>query len=193
MRIMWALFFLGSLAYCSNLIIKSFIDFFQYKTSISMTRVQELPTTFPAVTICNLNPFNEKYANEYIQSTYTLSNFQYIDCFNLTNGTEFNDCVNSTNTNSIIDSFVDNLNRVIANDKNISEYDHYYYGYDLDIDMLVSCEFNSKKCTSDDFSQFWSNEFGNCYIFNDGKKGPLRKTSETGNYYGLKLELVVSK
>ena len=191
MRIMWALFFLGSLAYCSNLIIKSIIDFFQYKTTISMTRIQELPTTFPAITICNLNPFNEKYATEYIQRTYTLSNFQYIDCFNLTNGTQFNDCVNSTNINSIIDSFVDNLNRVIANDKTITELYHFYYGYDLYSDLLVLCEFNSKKCTQDDFSQFWSNEYGN--TFNDGTKGPLTKTSETGNYYGLKLELVVSK
>ena len=36
MRIMWALFFLGSLAYCSNLIIKSFIDFFLQKMNIRL-------------------------------------------------------------------------------------------------------------------------------------------------------------
>jgi hypothetical protein len=190
MRIMWTLFFLGSLSYCSVLIIQSLVDFLKYETTISVTRVQELPATFPAVTICNINPFNEIFAEEYIQRK-----LKDAKCFKETNREAIEKCFNSTDTNDSIDTFVDQLKRILANDKNITEYDHYFYGYDLDEDMLISCKYNGIECFASDFTKYWSNQYGNCYTFNSGynKSLPLQKTSEAGDRYGLALELVVSK
>jgi hypothetical protein len=54
-KIMWILFFLASLTYCSYVIIVSLIDYFKYQTVVSTTYVKETPTMFPAVTLCNLS------------------------------------------------------------------------------------------------------------------------------------------
>jgi hypothetical protein len=191
MRIVWVLFFIGCMGYCTYTIVRSITDYLKYETTISITRIEDLPATFPAVTICNINPFNEFWASEYINTT--VKNYE---CFNSENSANFQNCLNSNDTNGAIDTFVDQAKRIIANDKNLTEDEHFLYGYDLNADMLISCKFNGLKCDDSDFTQYWDNIYGNCYTFNNGGKNkslPIERTSESGNKYGLRMELVVSK
>lgn len=196
LRVMWFFVFLISLSYCSYVIVKSLIEYFKFQTNVSIKVMLELPANFPAVTICNINPLNENRAIDLMK----LVN-QYQNCFNFTSFIELSDeeysnefwkCINATDKNSALDSVVDRMKRFIANEIKDEE-SRNYFGFDLDYDMLISCQYNSKPCSGQNFTKFWSNYYGNCYSFNDGTQGEIHKTSVPGSDYGLKMELVVRK
>jgi hypothetical protein len=42
--------------------------FLQYPVGFNIQKIQADPNIFPAVTICNINPFNEEYAFPYLKS-----------------------------------------------------------------------------------------------------------------------------
>jgi hypothetical protein len=160
----------------------------------SISKVNELPATFPAVTICNTNPFNRKYAFDFIQQ-----NVPGADCFNLLNNvtidkTAFAQCFpSSVSANSAFSGFIKELQRVVAS-KGLNDSQRMYYGYQLDRDMLVSCSFNGKTCTEANFTWSWSNIYGNCYTFNKGNETTeLLKTSAISESYGLILEMTLGK
>jgi hypothetical protein len=184
--ILWSVLFLASFIYCVYSIVVCFETFLMYGVTATISRVQNLPATFPAITICNINAFNEAYVTEYIFNKTELAK-----CFYTTNGTVFEKCMNTLYPNKAFYTFNDNIKRIVANDKELTETDHYWYGYDLHTDMLISCNYNGVSCNSSDFVQYWDNVYGNCYTFNKGDK-PL-VTSSPGDNYGLQLELIVSK
>ncbi|XP_070562378.1 uncharacterized protein [Ptychodera flava] len=57
-------------------------------------------------------------------------------------------------------------------------------------DLIVQCTYDQQECSVTDFHQFQNDVYGNCYTFNHGKNGSvLRKASNTGSEFGLKLTL----
>ena len=78
--ILWLIVFLGGVTYCIITIVQCFIAYFSYEVTVSISTINELPATFPAVTLCNVSPFNRKYAFDFIQQ-----NVPGADCFNLLN------------------------------------------------------------------------------------------------------------
>ena len=185
-KILWISFFSLSMGYFIYQCVLLIIKFNKYDVTASRIRVQELPATFPSITFCNLNPFNEQYAHQYIVKVSDKAK-----CFNLDNNIDFQNCFNTTNTNQAFDKFIDQLKRKVASDKRLTEAYKQYYGYSLLYDMLVSCDYNGNSCNADNFTTYWDNDYGNCYTFNGGKEDIL-KTSATGYQYGLKLELLTS-
>ncbi len=91
-----------------------------------------------------------------------------------------------------MDYFIDRMNRIIANDKNLTDEDKDNYGFSLDHDLLISCEYNGEICVRENFTKYWSNEYGYCYSFNSNPNNTLNSSS-IGFKHGLKLELVVRK
>ena len=186
--ILWMLCFFLSFGYMIYSIINLFIAYYTFSVTASITRIHELPVTFPAVTLCNINPYNEQYSTQYIKEV-----MKNAECFYLNDIIAFEKCYNTTNTNQAFDSFIDQLKRITANDNRLTDAIRQYLGYDMRMDMLVSCDFNGIECSARDFHKFWSYEYGNCYTFNQYNITKPLKTSIAGNNYGLKLELVVSK
>lgn len=194
-KLMWLLAFLTSFAYCIFLLVQNFTQYFNYSVSITIQRVQETPLKFPAVTFCNINPFNEKgdVAYNYFES----NNVANIKCFGdkyVSNGSLFYDCYNSTSkgansSDQAFSDFIDSAKRFVASDSSLTTKTRYALGYSLDKDMLVSCNFNGLQCNEKNFTTFWHNEYGNCYTLNTSKL----VSSVSGNRYGLTLELTVSK
>ena len=187
--IMWVFFGLAASAYLIYLMTTSLIEFFRYEITVKIDTHQDFPATFPAVTICNANTFNEQYANSYIRNVSSQAN-----CFDLTNGDDFAACYNSTDISSAFDDFRQRIKRIVGNDETQTENNYSSLGYDLATDMLVSCTYNGQKCNANNFKQYWDYYYGNCYTFNydfstsDG----FLKTSASGSKNGLKLQLVVS-
>jgi hypothetical protein len=191
MTIIWTVFVLCSFSYCLFTIVLTFIEYFDYSVVLKISKVQDLPASFPAVTICNLNPFNELYAAKKLNET--LQKIENGHCFLLTDPIQFSQCLNGSNPNSAYKKFIDQLKRSIAN-ANLTDYDHYWYGFDLGTDMLISCEYNKVQCSAENFIKYWDNQYGYCYTFNKGNDStPPLKSSVTGEKHGLELEIVVSK
>jgi hypothetical protein len=183
MKLLWIFAYVSGLGFTIYLLNASLKSYLGRETTTLISKVHSnTPIPFPAITICNINPFNEKYANQYIQEVLSRNEESY--CSKKSFYETLNCLNNNTRPNKVLHTFVDRLKRILANAEN-----HDYYGYKLE-DMLVNCEYNSIPCSVSDFSTFWSQEYGNCYTFN--KTEPLT-TSVVGDKYGLKLELVVSK
>jgi len=57
-------------------------------------------------------------------------------------------------------------------------------------DMLVDCEFDGRKCSSDNFTEFHWKQGDRCFTFNSGKPGhPLLKVTGPGTKKSLSLTI----
>ena len=189
MKIIWTIFCITSFSYCFYTIIQCFISYFNYNVAVTILKVNDLQAVFPAVTICNLNPFNEMWGGKRLNDA--IQNTDDGKCF--LNDTLILDCLNH-DYNSAYKKFIDQLKRSIANNKALADDDLKILGYDLDYDMLISCQYNKVSCDAKNFTRYWDNNYGNCYTFNNGDNSTeLLKSGVTGENNGLELELVVSK
>ena len=126
--------------------------------------------------------------------------------------TTLKDAYNITPTNGKYDSlleYTDALNdqfkaqleqMAIVNSTDLSD-----YGFSLE-EMLISCYFRGRKCSSKDFYYYHDFNFGSCYRFNGGPRdknqntshhvyvsSAIKKMSKTGWRNGLRLELYAGK
>jgi hypothetical protein len=62
LRMFLLTFVLSSSSFSSYLVIKSFIDYFNFRVSTSSRTIYETPTLFPKITFCNLNTFVTEFA-----------------------------------------------------------------------------------------------------------------------------------
>jgi hypothetical protein len=165
-----------------------------------VSTIQEIPSIFPAVTICNVNKFNEKYAENYLLNLTSLSK-----CFQFTDGNLFNKCTNSNLTSETFDEVLDIIQRTIANN-NLSYNASFNYGYQLKREMLISCNFNGETCYPKDFLTLYNQQYGNCFTFNmqptqlyhepyadNNTNYRIRYTSKPGAEQGLQLEILTCK
>ncbi len=200
-RIMWIMFFFCSTGFCLYFIIQSTSEYFKYETTVSITRIEEMPTIFPAVTVCSLNPFYD--VNEYLKHhpdlEKSLNDREYLndECFNIETDFDPTELIKCSKTNNVfLEKFVDKIQRYIANDEELNETSRFYLGYFLN-DMAFSCEYNGGNCVKttvlDEIVIHWNNKYGNCYTFNSGDLVEAKKTNEKGGTRGLNVEFVVSK
>jgi len=182
---------------CSSYTLVTFIEtvnrFYNYEVNLVFDKYQDIPTKFPFVTICNQNPFNEQYAFKYLQDKYLFTrDYGYYNPVNSElikkiEEYEFYFSISDKMVNNK-DQTINQFKRTLINDLNQTELS--LFGYDLDTDMLISCQYNGHSCseTNGDFKRFWNNIYGNCYTFNGGNNTYL-----TGDQNGLHLEMIVSK
>jgi hypothetical protein len=113
-----------------------------------------------------------------------------------------NDCLKLMSPDDI-NHLLNQVKRSLAN-KNMTFLERALLGFNLNLDMLDSCQFNQENCIIDGwsnndtvytsfFSFILSNDYGGCYTFNDGKYGPILQLSEAGADYGLKMTLRVGR
>ena len=131
--------------------------------------IEEFPTIFPAVTICNLNPF---------------VNLTEINETNLFSQASFD----SQNLDYYFVEAKENLKRVIAN---LSLDQQQSIGFKLNNETLISCSFNKAICDSTFFASYFDYNYGNCYTFNSGDNNDILNTALIGSDYGLTLEILI--
>ena len=163
LKIIWFSCVLASVSYCLYLLIQLIQVYTSFPSSINTQIVQEMPTQFPAVTICNLKTVN-------IAANLNLLNLVQ----------------NKSKTQSTFEwiSSIQYLMRAAVFNQN-NETIRKSYGYQLEI-MLVSCHFNYNPCYLSDFAYFYDPLYGNCYTFN--KQAPVKYVTIPGLSYGLTLE-----
>lgn len=154
----------------------AFVTFFSYGVTTSFTTVYESPSDYPAVTICNLVPFDTYINLNYFQNILTANNLNYTIV-----PTTDNPGIEQVN---IISDFL--KAKVISNQTNNST-TLQSFGYSID-SLLISCYYNGLRCYASDFNWFYDYNYGNCYTFN-GNTASIKKISKSGPKYGLQLEL----
>ena len=177
-RIIWIICDLSSILYCIYLIygnIKSYLSF-EFMTNIDI--IYEIPTNFPAISFCILNPLKPnlnnsitKYLNRF------LVNLSYLNMPNL---------IQSDDDLAYYYTFM--LRSLF-----ISDYFTDKFRQDLGIslsDSLISCRFQLNTCTADDFEWFWDFFYGNCFKFN-GNSSKILKSTQPGPMNSLQIELFI--
>ena len=177
LKIIWLCCFLASATYCVISIIKTLNDFYTYPSYISTKIIQEIPTQFPAISICNMKSVNKTRSQS------------YLDSLNLT---KFDSKVGVPPLVTVI-SLDYQIRTAIVNDLNLTETKRKAIGFELK-DMLISCYFNNELCNLNDFTYIYDSRYGNCYTFNkgvfdNGTTREIKTVSLTGPLYGLILEL----
>lgn len=156
-RLVWAICFFSSAIVCNYMIIQSIINYFQFNTVTKVQRVDTFSTEFPTVSICNLNAYMTNESNEFVKSVL-----------------EENNLVHNVNSsqffNAAFESQLRALKFIVALNvytHNLTDFDRSKFGYDLK-DMLLSCTYNLKSCSADDFERYYDFYYGNCFKFNSG-------------------------
>ena len=176
MKIFWFLCFMGSSCYCVYAMNQIFLTYYKRSTYMSISRVMESPANFPQVSFCN---------NKYM------------------NMTAFGPLLNEFNSSLFVSDDYENLTtymkilkqqyklRLLFNNNNDTLFQIFYDNSWWIKDMLVSCYFNNKKCTINDFITFFDPYYGWCFSFNSNitVNKTFKTTSLPGVLNGLSLEL----
>jgi hypothetical protein len=173
-KCLWFLTYILAWSLCVFFIFKNLQTYFKYETVTKVDTQKELKTFFPAITFCNLNPFENIDLSKIDQKEITDLNDFYV---NKTIKSEKYFTENKLNIQT-------KLSILSSNNYNKFKIEPQKY-YE---NTIISCTFNSVKCDTKKFTIKY-NEFngkGICLTFNDDGK---LQTSISGYYSGLKIEM----
>ena len=177
LKIIWIFFFILSSSFAIYLIldaVKTFMDF-ESVTKIEVTT--DLPSEFPAVSICNINPYITEFAKNYTKNISS----RIIDLTNLL-------IVSKFKKKTFLQS---NIMSSQLNDEQRQK-----FSLKLN-ESLIDCVFSYNSCNSNNFSWFYDFSYGNCYTINAGKTLnnnitiPIWKSSDPGTINGLQLWIYI--
>ena len=175
-KIMWTLFFSFSFGFCSFTIIETFRLYLSWEYVTNIDVIQEIPTEFPAITICNLNPF----ATDYAQSILNDLIKQNQDVFDVNTYEKM--YTSSMELRILFLFFTMNQNFSDKNRKNFSLSSE---------DFIIGCNYGLGNCTADEFYFTYNMFYGTCYTFNNGRNSSrdILNSNQAGIMNGLRLEL----
>lgn len=191
-KIVWMLIAMSSWSYWLYQTYGQYQNYASYGVISSYSMGYDTKTIFPAVSICNLNPYDGDVSKDYMDEILADNG---IDPLNYTNLIKYTDAANN--------QFKASFEYKEFNEKTFSLY---YQGYYLS-QMLFSCEFNGVACTTSDFFWYHDYNYGNCYKFNggdpsqngDGAYSPItighsiRNSRKPGWENGLRIEMFVGR
>lgn len=157
-RILWIVCLIVSTAICSYMIALSITSYFDYETVTKTQKISLISTEFPAVTICNVNPFmtnaSADFVEEMILENFIVNPFLTIDqSFSYFSSSALLNMRYLVSTNALDSSRSDLFRKSL--------------GYDIS-EMMLDCSYNFNSCSDDDWVWFFDLIYGNCYTFNSG-------------------------
>lgn len=181
-KLMWSICLLVSIGYCFFLVFQSISNYFEYEVVTKISVVHEIPTLFPAVSICNSNSFLTNYSFEYAKKILEKNKIP----FNLDHPH-----INflSTSQKLFFAKYfigVNSLNEILPNEHRLK------MGLNQS-NLFISCMFNSMQCRPDDFEWYFDPLLGNCFRFNSGKYSPIKTLTRPGYLNGLQFELYLGE
>jgi hypothetical protein len=176
MRFIWALIFLILSSLTCYILVNNIISYYKYSVVSTIQIVSEETSVFPAVTICNSNPYVTKYAENL---TKELAYESYgIDLENTT----FDDY------NKIFIPYLEFYLRIYVNNPEYSNTNRKRLGVDF-ATIINSCFFDYKPCDlTRDFQWFFHSSYGNCIQFN-ANISDMKSSTFSGKSNGLRLRI----
>ena len=176
-RIFWSLivvFFISYLLYC---IKESAINYLSYEVFTKIEVIGEVLPIFPAVTICNSNPFVTEFSNEFLKNISKINN-------------RTNRNIDENTWKNLIDE--KRLILSYAYKKTLTNKIKKKFGYKIN-EAILRCTFESTECSLDnDFDWVYDNDYGNCFTFNaNTNNSKLKTVSRIGKMFGLQMDLFV--
>jgi len=176
LKFLWLSLFLIFTSLTAYFLSKNLLDYLNYDTVSKIDIINEKPTEFPALTICNTNPFTTSTAQLLI-SNITITNYGYD--------------INKFTAQEVLKNFsyVNEMTRMYVSQNSYGDSKRKLLGNPIGIQ---DCSFNSKPCSSTDFTWYYQYNYGNCLQFNTGANSTIVRTTTTeGQLNGLSLSLTI--
>ncbi|CAF0885554.1 unnamed protein product [Brachionus calyciflorus] len=165
-KLMWIFFTLISTGLLGCMVTQNIMNYFKYEVT-TKTRVKtEFKSTFPTITVCNINTFTSEHAANYIKTI----EYNKFDDNPLAKSFEFMAKSYKPKNNSIL------------------------YGDSLD-KLLVFCEYETHRCNMSQVRYYNHPEYGDCYMINSGydyKNNPVNLWSAMAPKRHLGLNLILN-
>lgn len=148
-KLIWSFIILTSFSLCAFMISKSIMQYFEYSVTSRFRVESENEMVFPAISICNVNPWLTIQAYEYIKTYYE---DKYSMCFeyyqNLSDGIRSGQVIDDTDW-------------LLYRTYDLSEDDSYRksFGYDIR-EIITYCSYESLACDLDHFEWYYSPYYG---------------------------------
>ena len=175
MRFIWTLIFLTFSGLTCYILINNVISYYQFNVVSTIQVVSEKESVFPAVTICNSNPYTTKFA-ENLTFDLALKNL----------GIKLDQVP--------FDFFRNNFNLIsyymnsYVNDPSYGESNRKLLGIDF-AKTISTCSFQFFECNmTNDFQWVFHPLYGNCIQFNMNKS-LIKKTVISSKIFGLQLQI----
>ena len=182
-KIVWVLLFLLFTGFTAWLVIFNIINYFHYEVTSIIEVKNERPSNFPAITICNNNPFTSLNAQSLMDTFSNLSFGKIIDNMTFFEAYTYNSNISEYTKMYVNSPFYNDINR-----SSLAAFSTIPY----------RCFFNGDDCSGlliyKNFRSYFSYDFGNCWQFNTGYNSTnspisLLYQSAEGSEYGLTLML----
>lgn len=176
-KIFLALFLLAVLTLAAYTTIDLILNYLDFGVNVNVKTFYETSTSFPKVTICNINQFTSKYAYDFLSKSLNESLLKSSDHFSK--------------------AYQAIMLKYFVQSKLNNESSKKLLGQDLN-EILLSCSFNYEKCDATDFNYEYDPYYGNCFSFNSGsnrqsnKKVQIKKSTIAGYAFGLQLDFYVN-
>lgn len=146
LKLFWLACFLTSATVCAYTVFNAITNYFHFETVTKVDTILEMPTQFPTVSICNLNPFMKQPGFEFSRAY-----------FHANNVTDINYFLSDTFSNSIV-----MLRYAIgANLQSSTITDEMRKQIGLNInDMLLLCSYNQNPCFAQEFDWYFDTLYG---------------------------------
>ncbi|KAL9982891.1 hypothetical protein ACROYT_G005002 [Oculina patagonica] len=192
-RCLWKLALVASFAFCCYQAYCSWRQFFQrpFNTRMSSKNALEGALTFPAVTLCNFNP----------QNAHRVMELQYYNFSAEEMELKLDDVSKllQLSKRAITDDFRERNPEFFNREEMVNSWKLASHQIE---EMLLphapptytSCSFDGLLCSAENFSNFASTSFGQCFTFNLARNSskPL-KARMAGKNYGLKLRMNIQR
>lgn len=145
LKLFWLVCFVTSACACAYTISKSISSYMQHETVSKVETVLEVPTLFPTISICNLNPFTTEEA--------FLSNKMFLSQNNISN---VDDILATSSSSYLMLRYLigSNLRKSTFTDKMRKQ-----MGLNLK-EMILDCSYNQAPCSADDFEWYFDTLYG---------------------------------
>jgi hypothetical protein len=140
LKIMWIVFLLASMGSCIYFVILSLKNYFQYEVVTKTRVINDVPSPFPTVTVCNINPIFTEYA-------YKFADKLLVD--------------NNVTLETATDKYED-LRYFISssmNNPSISTEEKMKFGLPFN-ETIIDCSFNREECNETDFEPYFDSYYG---------------------------------
>uniref|UniRef100_A0A8C0BHT7 Acid sensing ion channel subunit family member 4 n=1 Tax=Buteo japonicus TaxID=224669 RepID=A0A8C0BHT7_9AVES len=183
-NLLWLLAFLGSLALLIHAYAKCVGFYFQYPHSTQLEEETARNKTFPAVTLCNLNParFSQLSGHDLYWAGEMLG---------LLDGAG-QPLVPESPEKSRLEALLGTLAMSEEEKSRPFDLEDFFHrlGHQIE-DMLVECRFQGERCGPQHFAPVYT-RYGKCYTFNGDRRNP-RVTRQGGMGNGLEIMLDIQQ
>ena len=172
-QLLYLFCFLTSAGFGFSYVGRSIITYLRFDTVTYMQVINETPTFFPTVSFCNLKMLNKESSKSYLQNIlFDRNNISII------NQSKYGDNIlNYLKDTQAIAQYS------ISNDKSSDLRRN--IGFELN-ETMISCTYNWRSCSLEDFTYFYHPLHGSCYSFNQDL--PTKTTILSGPLFGLNIE-----